>query len=216
MRRERKKAFTIIEVSLVLAIAGLIFSMAFIALPALLRTQKNSRRRDDMARLIMAVEDYGMNTNGKTPFREADEYSNTTEKWKVLGDFITRYIDEKCVGGSNGNDPSNNINGRDYDVKFTSCGKDFKDPDGRPYRIKYVSKKDFDDAGISLATGVDATRLFNFNGKTYDGNMDYVFYGFSSASCGSDEGTVDIGYDDRDIAIFYILEGGEIACVDNN
>ena len=48
MKRGDKKGFTIIEVSLVLAIAGLIFLMIFIALPALRRTQRDSARREDM------------------------------------------------------------------------------------------------------------------------------------------------------------------------
>lgn len=39
------KGFTIIEVVLVLAIAGLIFLMVFIALPALQRGQRDTQRR---------------------------------------------------------------------------------------------------------------------------------------------------------------------------
>ena len=44
MSSKSKKGFTIIEVVLVLAIAGLIFLMVFIALPALQRTQRNTQR----------------------------------------------------------------------------------------------------------------------------------------------------------------------------
>ena len=40
-----KGGFTIIEVVLVLAIAGLIFLMVFIALPALQRSQRDTERR---------------------------------------------------------------------------------------------------------------------------------------------------------------------------
>lgn len=40
-----KKGFTIIEVVLVLAVAGLIFLMVFIALPALQRSQRDSQRK---------------------------------------------------------------------------------------------------------------------------------------------------------------------------
>ena len=55
---KNKKGFTIIEVVLVLAIAGLIFLMVFIALPALQRSQRNTRRRQDMARILSAFNDY--------------------------------------------------------------------------------------------------------------------------------------------------------------
>ncbi|MBQ1373278.1 prepilin-type N-terminal cleavage/methylation domain-containing protein, partial [Candidatus Saccharibacteria bacterium] len=46
-----KKGFTIIEVVLVLAIAGLIFLMVFVALPALQRNQRDTQRKDDYATL---------------------------------------------------------------------------------------------------------------------------------------------------------------------
>ena len=67
MTKNNKKGFTIIEVVLVLAIAGLIFLMVFIALPALQRSQRNTRRRQDMARILTAFNDYQANNNGKMP-----------------------------------------------------------------------------------------------------------------------------------------------------
>ena len=50
MKKEIKKfnkGFTIIEVVLVLAIAGLIFLMVFIALPALQSSQRNTQREQE-------------------------------------------------------------------------------------------------------------------------------------------------------------------------
>ena len=44
----KKNGFTIIEVSLVLAIAGMIMLLAFIALPGLWRTQRDSERKADV------------------------------------------------------------------------------------------------------------------------------------------------------------------------
>ena len=44
-KHKPKSAFTIIEVVLVLAIAGLIFLMVFIALPALQRNQRDTQRK---------------------------------------------------------------------------------------------------------------------------------------------------------------------------
>ena len=55
MTTKNKKGFTIIEVVLVLAIAGLIFLMVFIALPALQRSQRNTQREDDIARFLTAA-----------------------------------------------------------------------------------------------------------------------------------------------------------------
>ena len=62
-----KKGFTIIEVVLVLAIAGLIFLMVFVALPALQRSQRDTQRRQDYANLEAAIENYITNNNGRLP-----------------------------------------------------------------------------------------------------------------------------------------------------
>jgi len=48
----KESGFTIIEVVLVLAIAGLIFLVVFLALPALQRSQRDSQRRTDLGRFI--------------------------------------------------------------------------------------------------------------------------------------------------------------------
>ena len=80
MTKTNKKGFTIIEVVLVLAIAGLIFLMVFIALPALQRSQRNTRRRQDMARILSAFNDYSSNNNGKMP--------GSTD----LTNFMERYV----------------------------------------------------------------------------------------------------------------------------
>ena len=62
-----KQGFTIIEVVLVLAIAGLIFLMVFIALPALQRSQRDTQRKNDMSRLITAVQNYQSNNKNQVP-----------------------------------------------------------------------------------------------------------------------------------------------------
>ncbi|NCU34349.1 type II secretion system protein, partial [Candidatus Saccharibacteria bacterium] len=66
-RTSQKNAFTIIEVVLVLAIAGLIFLMVFIALPALQRSQRDAQRKQDISRLLDAVQRYKSNNRGQLP-----------------------------------------------------------------------------------------------------------------------------------------------------
>ena len=61
----QKPAFTIIEVVLVLAIAGLIFLMVFIALPALQRNQRDTQRKNDIARIVTQFQNYTANNKGK-------------------------------------------------------------------------------------------------------------------------------------------------------
>ena len=62
---QTKKGFTIIEVVLVLAIAGLIFLMVFIALPALQRNQRDTQRKNDLSRLKTALDSYKSNSRAK-------------------------------------------------------------------------------------------------------------------------------------------------------
>lgn len=59
------QGFTIIEVVLVLAIAGLIFLMVFVALPALQRNQRDAQRRSDLTRVATAINSYKANNRGK-------------------------------------------------------------------------------------------------------------------------------------------------------
>lgn len=65
--RNKLKGFTIIEVTLVLAIAGLIFLMIFVALPALQRQQRDATRKDDIATFISAIKKYQTNNRGAIP-----------------------------------------------------------------------------------------------------------------------------------------------------
>ena len=59
-----KKGFTIIEVVLVLAIAGLIFLMVFLALPALQRSQRDTQRKQDVAMVVTALHNWKANNKG--------------------------------------------------------------------------------------------------------------------------------------------------------
>ena len=95
-----KNGFTIIEVVLVLAIAGLIFLMVFIALPALQRSQRNTQRRDDYSMLVTAVNSYMASNNGKL-----NNLAQKQSDKNVLS--ASRWIN------SSGQDP----NGNDYRVE---------------------------------------------------------------------------------------------------
>lgn len=72
MFKNKKSGFTIIEVVLVLAIAGLIFLMVFVALPALQRNQRDARRKQDLSLLKDAFERYKANNKGRIPHRLTD------------------------------------------------------------------------------------------------------------------------------------------------
>ena len=62
-----QRGFTIIEVALVLAIAGLIFLVVFLALPALQNSQKDTARKQDVGRVVSALESYATDHQGALP-----------------------------------------------------------------------------------------------------------------------------------------------------
>lgn len=67
MLKKQEKGFTIIEVLIVLAIAGLIMLVVFLAVPALNRNSRNTRRRSDVGRVGAAAQEFVNNNNGRTP-----------------------------------------------------------------------------------------------------------------------------------------------------
>ena len=64
---KNSKGFTIIEVLIVLAIAGLIMLIVFLAVPALQRNSRNTQRKNDVAGVLGAVAEYVGNNNGNLP-----------------------------------------------------------------------------------------------------------------------------------------------------
>lgn len=64
---KREKGFTIIEVLIVLAIAGLILLVVFLAVPALQRNARNTQRTTDAGNILSAVSEYIGNNNGQLP-----------------------------------------------------------------------------------------------------------------------------------------------------
>lgn len=74
--KKQEKGFTIIEVLIVLAIAGLIVLIVFLAVPALQRNSRNTQRKNDVSALVGAVQEYMNNNNGKTPTADTNYEGN--------------------------------------------------------------------------------------------------------------------------------------------
>lgn len=101
----KQKGFTIIEVVLVLAIAGLIFLMVFIALPALQRNQRDTQRRNDASTFLSQLQSYTTNNRGGVPDSEAD-----------LITFKTNYLKWQAGAGGDFNDPTTGLG---YVISYT-------------------------------------------------------------------------------------------------
>lgn len=202
MTKNNKKGFTIIEVVLVLAIAGLIFLMVFIALPALQRSQRNTRRRQDMARIMSAITDYQANNNGKLPVVNTKlTWSDGVTSWdgaELDTKFPVRYIEENLSDNI-----SETYDGRIGRKIYTfecqegkSCDR-FADPDGSIYRI--------------AAAGTDLGKA-----DIYTHDFDHIVYITAGVVCSSGgEQYVDVTNNANDSAVRYVLEGGAVYCNDN-
>jgi prepilin-type N-terminal cleavage/methylation domain-containing protein len=70
--QKQQSGFTIIEVLIVLAIAGLIMLIVFLAVPALQRNSRNTQRRNDVSTYLGAVNEWSNNNQGRIPTANTD------------------------------------------------------------------------------------------------------------------------------------------------
>lgn len=66
-QKPKEQGFTIIEVMIVLAIAGLILLIVFLAVPALQRNAHNTSIKNDVSGILGGINEYSANNNGKLP-----------------------------------------------------------------------------------------------------------------------------------------------------
>lgn len=71
LQRKKQEGFTIIEVLIVLAIAGLIILIVFLAVPALQRNSRNTQRKNDVSAIGGALNEFVNNNSGQLPADQA-------------------------------------------------------------------------------------------------------------------------------------------------
>ena len=126
-KKDNKKGFTIIEVVLVLAIAGLIFAMVFIALPALQRSQRDHSRENDASVVAAAITKWNSANRNSGTFSEEslrkyvdklDQYDKSSElkvatpgaSMSVAGNEVKVMRGKKCpasMPAPSADDPAN-------------------------------------------------------------------------------------------------------------
>src|SRR5579859_1056694 len=77
-KRKEQEGFTIIEVLIVLAIAGLILLIVFLAVPALQSNARNQQRKSDVANLLAGMNEYVNDNQGTLPDTIAIAADGTT------------------------------------------------------------------------------------------------------------------------------------------
>ncbi|MET1032946.1 MAG: type II secretion system protein [Candidatus Saccharimonadales bacterium] len=81
--KKRNEGFTIIEVLIVLAIAGLILLVVFLAVPALQRNSRNTQRKNEVSALLGAVNEWTNNNSGKLPTATGTERADALANAKL-------------------------------------------------------------------------------------------------------------------------------------
>lgn len=185
-----KQGFTIIEVVLVLAIAGLIFLMVFVAFPALQRNQRDARRQQDMSLMVSAVEQYRIN-HDKTIY---ESVKNTTVQCYPAS---SNAAVEKAVFNPSTYSGSNKACEfiANYLNSNTSTVNEFKDPNG-------------------LAYGVTLAKIKNSGNYNTSSLTPEMFYIYRKGKC-SGEG-VAVSANANDYAVLLKLESGSNICRDNS
>lgn len=183
----KKQGFTIIEVVLVLAIAGLIFLMVFVALPSMQRSQRDTQRRSDMARLATALTNYQANNDNSLPGGTRNTecppstHPGNPNSGEIVPNNITANIssNKACLFLAAYLNPN------------TSSTNEFKDPDGTTY-------------GVTIPRSGASKTPTDFNHTAYI-NREYKCTGENIESTGNP----------NDFAILYKLEGSGTICIDN-
>ena len=195
-----KKGFTIIEIVLVLAIAGLIFLMVFIALPALQRAQRDTQIRQDVGNIKAALESYKSNNKGKLPLQN-----------KIASDTTHSYIAHVNASGPDCRPNIGNARHPEVEDDFRRYLGGVSD-DTCVYFI--ASNRGNGTGNISFGTVESTFRDYSGNDK----NMIFVFIG--GAKCGkySTSDSVWVNEVPRNLNAYVVmakLSNNTVYCLDN-
>lgn len=96
------KGFTIIEVLIVLAIAGLILLIVFLAVPALQRNSRNTQAKNEAASVLGALSEFTNNNNGKLPADGTSTDGGADEPSTVFGNAKVSVLTSIKIEGADG------------------------------------------------------------------------------------------------------------------
>ena len=212
--KSKEKGFTIIEVVLVLAIAGLIFLMVFVALPALQRSQRDTQRRNDMTRVDTALANYQTNNSSTTNVTNLPEPAAGGAKWTAPDDRT--FGEEGCgdnIACSFIRDYMNS--GVDSDNAKPNT---FEDPSGEPYNLVILPNVKTNAAALAATyTGTDnaghSVKMTNGTIVNEAGAFEaHTVFIVPGGKCNGEKAEVS---SKNDSAVLYRLEGSGVYCIDN-
>lgn len=162
-----KKGFTIIEVVLVLTIAGLIFLMVFLALPALQRSQRDAQQKQDVAMVVTALHNWKANNKGRgyasmgnsvlIPLADLNEeqkkYGVNNSIEPIENNPLNSYISFDLKSGKNKNDSSSSLS-LNTKIVTTSVNNNVT-----LFRIDSPSFRDHERIAVVVGMGCDNIEL---------------------------------------------------------
>ena len=217
---QQKTGFTIIEVVLVLAIAGLIFLMVFVALPALQRSQRDTQRRNDMSRVDTSLVQYQTNNmsagNNLTALPQGPSYWAACKDGSFNGTSAAN-ASNGCVTEEDAGNSNSATEAMGFIQRYMNSGTDeavntFQDPDGSFYSM-YITENFGNSSSLTTTKGGarlsgNATDGYSI-GTEFDANIIYVIPG---GKCSGEKIVKDTT---RHFAIMYRLEGAGVYCIDD-
>ncbi len=103
INKTKSEGFTIIEVIIVLAIAGLILLIVLLAVPALQRSARNTAIKNDSSALAAGISDFESNNNGAVPTKEVNTSGSISIQNATIASGATAKIQgADSINGSTG------------------------------------------------------------------------------------------------------------------
>lgn len=99
-KKKLQEGFTIIEVMIVLAIAGLILVVVLIAIPQLQRNQRNENRRSVASRIVTEINAYAGNNGGVYPVANTASGQTNFGTPATAQGFFARYLGCSTTSGT--------------------------------------------------------------------------------------------------------------------
>ncbi len=211
-----KKGFTIIEVVLVLAIAGLIFMMVFIALPALQRSQRDTQRSNDIGRVQTALNQYQANNRGAIPtvgnyIKGHETPSTTSSNTKSWEYFYDKYL---IVNSAGAQDVFADPDGEPYSLWIQECEKTpATETAAASNQCKNGQRFDVTFDNQSAGTTDSSENTVSGNGAPTSGTAGHTISILYHATCQGEVAYYSSG--SRKVAILYKKEGGGTFCLNN-
>jgi prepilin-type N-terminal cleavage/methylation domain-containing protein len=181
------RGFTIIEVLIVLSIAGLIMLIVFEAIPSLTRALRNGRRKQDISVILDAVSNYELKDSDNFPKNCSGDGSTACNVCDGTG--TPAQIALECAS----TDPPN-----DYFLHFAQSS------------LSYYTYTSTSWIGVEEPVSLTADYPQN-NGKDPGPNTNTELvkvFDYEKCDSNGDGGTTSVGADYNDVVALYALENG--------